>query len=82
VVYQLPFGQGRKYGSNWNAGVDSLFGGWEVNTNAAAFAVPSASAPFGNLGRKIFRGPNFFQWDLGVNKNFRFLNHTNFGLPD
>ena len=64
--------------------------------NAAAFAIPSASAPFGNLGRNAFRGPNFWQWDLGVNKNFRIregvalqfrseffnlLNHTNFGQP-
>lgn len=39
--------------------------------NLAAFAVPSASAPFGNLGRNALRGPSFWQWDLGVNKNFR-----------
>jgi hypothetical protein len=39
--------------------------------NAAAFAIPSASAPFGNLGRNALRGPNFWQWDLGVHKNFR-----------
>jgi hypothetical protein len=39
--------------------------------NAAAFAIPSANAPFGNLGRNALRGPNFWQWDLGVHKNFR-----------
>jgi hypothetical protein len=39
--------------------------------NAAAFAIPLASAPFGSVGRNSFRGPNLFQWDLGVNKNFR-----------
>ncbi len=38
--------------------------------NKAAFGIPSASAPFGNLGRNALRGPNFWQWDLGVNKNF------------
>ncbi len=127
VVYQLPFGKGRKYGSSWNALVDGTLGGWEVNTintantgipiditytptaandvtgripdyrgvaemrpnlvgnpagpsgpakldhyyNAAAFAIPIASAPFGNVGRNSFRAPGLAQWDLGVNKNFR-----------
>lgn len=32
VVYQLPFGKGRAFGSSWHPVVDSLFGGWEVNT--------------------------------------------------
>jgi hypothetical protein len=39
--------------------------------NKAAFAMPTASAPFGNLGRNSLRGPNFWQCDLGVNKRFR-----------
>jgi len=29
-VYQLPFGRGRKMGSNWNRGVDAVLGGWNV----------------------------------------------------
>jgi hypothetical protein len=127
MVYQLPFGKGRKFGSDWNPVIDGVLGGWEFNTihtantgtpiditytptaandvtgrladfrgvaemrpnligdtagpsgparlnqyfNPAAFAVPSASAPFGTLGRNSLRGPNFWQWDIGVNKNFR-----------
>ncbi len=127
VVYQLPFGKGRKFGSAWNPVFDAIAGGWEFNTintansglpldvyytptsandatgrlaewrgvatqrpnlvgdparpsgasmitqyfNKAAFAIPPASAPFGNVGRNAFRGPNFWQWDMGVNKNFR-----------
>ena len=39
--------------------------------NRAAFAVPPANAPFGSLGRNAFRGLDFWQWDLGVHKNFR-----------
>jgi hypothetical protein len=39
--------------------------------NKAAFALPTASAPFGNVGRNSFRGPNFWQWDMGLNKRFR-----------
>lgn len=64
---------------------------------AYSFTVPSASAPFGNVGRNSFRGPDFWQWDLGVDKFFQIrenlrlqfrseffnvLNHTNFGIPD
>lgn len=126
LVYQLPFGKGRKFGSSWNGLVDSALGGWEVNTvntansgmpvnvtytpaatndvtgripdyrgealmrpnlvgdptgasgpnmlnqyfNASAFAIPSASQPFGSVGRNAFRTPDFWQWDLGVDKNF------------
>jgi hypothetical protein len=153
VVYQAPFGRGRKYGSGWNPVVDALVGGWELNAihsvnsgipmnviytpaaandatgripdyrglsvqrpnlvgdptgasgaaridqywNKLAFAVPSASAPFGNLGRNALRGPGMWTWDLGVNKSFalpregmrlqfrseffNLLNHTNFGPP-
>jgi hypothetical protein len=32
MVYQLPFGRGRKFGSQWNPIVDALAGGWEINT--------------------------------------------------
>ena len=153
VVYQLPFGKGRQFGSNMNPVLDAVLGGWELNsintantglpvnvyyspsaandvTGLAAeyrgqaferpnvsgsaasqstaqslltyfsgytFTTPSANAPFGNLGRNVFRSPGVEQWDLGVNKNFRFtegirlqfrseffnvLNHTNFAPPN
>ena len=39
--------------------------------NKAAFAIPSVNVPYGNLGRNAFRMPNFWQWDLGVNKSFK-----------
>jgi hypothetical protein len=29
-VYELPFGRGRKMGTNWNKGVDAVLGGWQV----------------------------------------------------
>jgi len=61
------------------------------------FSTPSASDPFGDVGRNAFRAPNFDQWDCSIDKNFQirerarlqfraeffnFLNHTNFGIPD
>jgi hypothetical protein len=31
ALYQLPFGKGKTYGSNWNAVTNTIVGGWEVN---------------------------------------------------
>ncbi len=126
LVWQAPFGKGRKFASNMHPVVNGILGGWELNTihtantglpvnvvytpsaandgtgripdyrglavqrpnlvgdpagasgaaridqyfNKAAFAIPAANAPFGNLSRNAFRTPNFWQWDLGVNKDF------------
>jgi hypothetical protein len=152
-VYQLPVGKGRKFGSQWNRAIDSVLGGWEIDTihtantglpvnvqytpaaandvtgripdyrglavmrpnvignptglqasdqlnhyfDVTAFQVPTASAPFGNLGRNAFRTPGLLQWDLGVDKRFAIgervavqfrseffnvLNHSNFTFPD
>ncbi len=41
VVYQLPYGKGRKYGSNANPLVDGILGGWELtNINTAHTGTP------------------------------------------
>jgi outer membrane receptor protein involved in Fe transport len=32
IVYELPFGKGRKYASSMNAVLDGVLGGWELNT--------------------------------------------------
>ena len=31
ALYDLPFGHGRRFGSNWNRAIDSVFGGWQLN---------------------------------------------------
>jgi hypothetical protein len=49
------------------SGADKVAQFW----NRAAFAVPPVDAPFGTLGRNALRGPDFWQWDVGINKNFR-----------
>jgi hypothetical protein len=36
VVYQLPFGKGRRFGSNMNPIFDAVAGGWELNTIVTA----------------------------------------------
>jgi len=30
IIYQLPFGKGRKWGGNWNGVTNALVGGWET----------------------------------------------------
>jgi hypothetical protein len=30
-IYELPFGQGRKYGAGWKGFTNAVFGGWQVN---------------------------------------------------
>jgi hypothetical protein len=153
VVYQIPFGKGRKYGGSMNPFLDALVGGWEVNLINTAhsglpinvyyspsaandntgltadyrgenflrpnvsgssvsqslnalvnnffggytFTTPSASSPFGNLGRNAFRMANFEQPDLALDKSFRIregialqfrselfnvINKTNLGPPN
>jgi hypothetical protein len=32
VVYEIPFGQGRKFGSHLNRAFDAVAGGWDINT--------------------------------------------------
>lgn len=71
--------------------------GPSIGSTGSIFTLPSADAPFGNLGRNAFRAPGFWQWDLGVSKNFAIteraklqfrseffnvLNHTNLGIPN
>jgi hypothetical protein len=41
IVYQLPFGKGKRFGSNMNPVLDAVLGGWELNTiNTANTGAP------------------------------------------
>lgn len=146
VVYDLPFGKGKRFGSNMSGILDALFGGYRltlinritsgrtvnltysptaafsvsgdisyrpnvsgdvVNSdwtpgnyfNRTAVTIPTdRSQPFGNSPRNGFRGPGFWQADLGLHKEFRLwnensrleirgeafnlFNRTNFGTPN
>ena len=35
LVYELPWGHGRAFGSHWNRAIDALAGGWAINAIAA-----------------------------------------------
>jgi hypothetical protein len=50
MTYNLPLGKGKRYGGNWNGGVNAVLGGWEVDVIERAtsgfplFVVDSANA--------------------------------------
>ena len=137
----MPFGKGRKNGSDWSGLKNAILGGWNINTifqahsgfpitvwdgagqslqaprtverpNITCSGETNASGPddtwmdincfqhapagqFGNSGVGILRGPSFWNWDLGISKNFyvddrrylqftaeafNVLNHPNFNV--
>jgi hypothetical protein len=76
-------------------GVNPYLNGDRTILNPAAFATP-APGTFGNVPRNALRGPNFKQFDLVLNKRFKFtetkslefrteifnlFNRTNFDIP-
>jgi len=125
VVYNLPFGRGRRLGDAWSGAVNTILGDWQisgVNTantgepvnvifnpssdidptgrisdfrgansmrpnligdpsgssgaarldnyfNRTAFQLPTASQPYGSLGRNAFRAPRFWQMDVALQKS-------------
>jgi hypothetical protein len=37
-TYQLPFGRGEKFGSNWNRAIDEVVGGWKVSGSVVMYS--------------------------------------------
>ncbi len=65
VLYELPFGKGKRYGGDWSTVPNAVFGGWQVNVIQKAtsgfplFIVDSSNGNFGGPG---VSGVNF-QWN-------------------
>jgi hypothetical protein len=66
IIYQLPFGKGKKFGNNWNTPVNTILGNWETTviekatTGFPIFIVDSNNASgvnFENNGNSLNR-PN------------------------
>jgi hypothetical protein len=59
-VYNLPFGRGRHFGSNWNKAVDAFLGGWQMNgiaTNQTGFPLSLTTQNTSGSGSNVLR-PN------------------------
>jgi hypothetical protein len=53
VVYQLPFGKHRQFGSNMNAVADAIVGGWEINGINTAHTGFPLDVTYGATGANI-----------------------------
>jgi hypothetical protein len=53
-LYELPFGQGKKYGADWSKAVDLVAGGWQINGILALYSgfhtTPTTSFRGGSFG--------------------------------
>ena len=62
VVYQLPFGKGRKFGSHMNPVLDAVLGGWELTTiNTAHTGTPL----------NVYYGPSTANDVSGLSNDYR-----------
>ena len=62
-VWELPFGQGRRFGSQWNTATDFLLGGWQLSgihvlQSGLALTATLAGASVLNLGGERRARPN------------------------
>ena len=66
VLYDLPFGKGKKFGGNWSGATNAILGNWQVNVIERAtsgfplFVVDSAdeSGVFFSYNGNTFQRPN------------------------
>ena len=67
VVYQLPFGKGRRFGSNMPGVLEQMFGGWEVTAINNALSSPPINLRAWNSSGSV---PAAFQ-DTGLAADYR-----------
>ena len=95
-VYELPFGRGKRFGSNWNRCIDALLGGWETNgiyTAQSGFPLAITTQNTSQTGSNVLR-PNLtgvspvksgpVSQRLGIaghNANGSYLNAAAFSQP-
>jgi len=93
---QIQYLSGDAATSNANCAAHSRnpdLGYWGCFVSGSAVLTPPDYGTFGNMGRNIFRGPAYANWDMSVTKQWKFservslqlrgeffniLNHTNF----
>jgi hypothetical protein len=65
VIYDLPFGRGRKFGANWNGVTNSLVGGWQatlIERASSGFPVPLIDSN-NQSGVAFNTGGNSYDWN-------------------
>jgi len=63
-IFDFPFGQGKRWGSNWNRGVNAILGGWEFSgltrwTSGYPFSISTYAfaTDYEQDGRAVLIGP-------------------------
>jgi hypothetical protein len=90
VVYDLPFGKGRRFGSGWNPGVNAVLGNWELTVIEKAtsgfpvFIVDSNNSSgvnFENNGNSLMRPNQVCNPTSGSSSLSEFFNTACFVQP-
>jgi hypothetical protein len=75
------------FATGGQAAADQLIGGPDEFTitggcyvSGSAVMTPPAPGAFGKMGRNIFRGPGFYNWDFSFSKIFKIKERLNFQL--
>jgi hypothetical protein len=55
---ELPFGRGKKWGTDASKGLDYLIGGWQFNTNAWIYSGQHLNVSYNDAGQDRDTGPN------------------------
>jgi hypothetical protein len=90
IVYELPFGKGKKWGSSWNTPVNTVIGNWEVNviekvtSGFPIFIVDSNNSSgvnFENNGNSLIRPNQTCNPQSGSSSLAMFFNTSCFSAP-
>ena len=90
VIYQLPFGRGRKFGNSWSGPLNQIAGGWELTVIERAtsgfpvFIVDSnnqSGVNFQNNGNSLNRPNQMCDPTSGSSTLSQYFNTSCFALP-
>ena len=90
IIYELPFGKGRRFGSSWNGAVNAALGGWEVTVIEKAtsgfpvFIIDSNNQSlvnFQNNGNSLIRPNQTCNPSSGSSTLSEFFNTACFSAP-
>ena len=58
IVYELPFGKDKRYGTNWSGVMEALAGGWQFNTTVRILSGSPFNVSYRNASLDRDTGPN------------------------
>ncbi len=87
-IYNLPFGRGQQFGSNWSRPVDAVIGGWQINTIVTeqtgyplSISTQNTSGAGGNVLRPNLTGISPVEPGSVISKRNKYINSAAFSQP-